>query len=113
MIGIEVEPPNFNPFVVIVWYRPPSEPISCFESLHENSSFVDSEEKEVSILGATNCDFCHREMSPSHIVKLRDLFGMTQIINFFLFFVIQVWRPGWPLTAHNNTAIMKRKIKNL
>ena len=29
------------------------------------------------------------------------------------FFVIQVWRPRWPLTAYNTTAIMKRKIKNL
>lgn len=35
-ICLEVEPPNSNPFIVIAWYRPPSEPNSCFDSLHEN-----------------------------------------------------------------------------
>ena len=30
LICIEVEPLNSNPFIVIAWYRPPSEPNSCF-----------------------------------------------------------------------------------
>ena len=84
MIGIEVESPNSNPFTVIVWYRPPREPISCFDSLHENLSFLDGEGKEIFILGDKNCDFCHKETNPSHTVKLHEfyeLFGMKQIIN--------------------------------
>ena len=84
LIDIEVEPPNSSPFVVIGWYRPPSEPISCFDSLHKNRRFFDGEGKEVFFLGDANCDFCHREISPSHIVKLcelYDLFGMTQMIQ--------------------------------
>ena len=51
LICIEVEPLNSNPFIVIAWYRPPSEPISCFDSLHENLSFFYGEGKEVFILG--------------------------------------------------------------
>ena len=84
LICIEVEPPNSNPFFVIVWYRPPSEPNSCFDSLHENLSFLDGEGKEIIILGDTNCDFCHRDTTPSHILQLRelyDLFDMKQIIK--------------------------------
>ena len=84
MIGIEVEPPNSDPFIVIVWYRPPNESNSCFDSLHENLSFLNDEWKEFFILGYANCNFWHRETCPSHIVKLRnlnDLFGMTQITN--------------------------------
>ena len=84
LICIEVEPPNSNPFIVIAWYRSPSEPNSCFDSLHENLSFLDGEGKEIIILGDTNCDFCHRDTTPSHIVQLRevyDLFDMKQIIK--------------------------------
>ena len=84
MICIEVEPPNSNPFIVIVWYRPPSEPNSCFDSLHVNLSFLDGEGKEIIILGDTNCDFCHKDTTPSHILHLRelyDLFDMKQIIK--------------------------------
>ena len=84
LICIEVEPPNSNPFIVIAWYRPPIEPNSCFDSLHENLSFLDGEGKEIIILGDTNCDFCHRDTTPSHIVQLRelyDLFDMKQIIK--------------------------------
>ena len=57
---------------------------SCFDSLHVNLNFLDGKGKGIFILGDTNCDFYHRETSPSHIVKLRelyDLFGMMQIIN--------------------------------
>ena len=84
LICIEVEPPNSNPFIVIGWYRPPSEPNSCFDSLHKNLSFLDGEGKEIIILGYTNCDFCHRDNTPSHIMQLRelyDLFDMKQIIK--------------------------------
>ena len=84
MICIEVEPPNSNPFIVIAWSGAPSEPNSCFDNLHENLSFLDGEGKEIIILGDTNCDFCHRDTTPSHIVQLRELyelFYMKQIIK--------------------------------
>ena len=84
IICIEVEPPHSNPFIVIAWYRPPSEPNSCFDSLQENLSFFDREGKEIIILGDTNCDFSHANNNPSHVVQLHelyDLFGMTQLIK--------------------------------
>ena len=84
LICIEVEPPNLNPFIVIAWYRPPSKSNSCFVNLDENLSFLDGEGKEIIILGDTNCDICHRDTTPSHVVQLRelyDLFDMKQIIK--------------------------------
>ena len=68
----------------MAWYRAPNEPNFCFDSLHKNLSFLDGEGKEIITLGDTNCDFCHRDTTPSHIMLLRelcDLFDMKQIIK--------------------------------
>ena len=46
---------------------------------------------------------CHTAENAGSVVSPKAL----------IFFVIQVWRPRWPLTAYNDTAIMKREIKNL
>ena len=84
IICIEGETPHSNTFIVIAWYRLPSEPNSCFDSLQENLSFFDREGKEIIILGDTNRDFSHANNSPSHVVQLPelyDLFGMTQLIK--------------------------------
>ena len=82
---LRVRTPEFKSVhCFIAWYRPPSEPNSCFDNLHENLSFLDGEGKEIIILGDTNCDFCHRDTTPSNIVQLRELyelFDMKQIIK--------------------------------
>ena len=84
LICIEVEPPKSSPLIVIAWYISPSESNSCFDSLHENLSYLDGEGKEIIILGDTNCDFSNRDANPSHVVRLRelyDLFGMKQVVS--------------------------------
>ena len=57
LICIEIEPPNARTFIIVAWYRPPSVPISCFESMEENLCFLDRENKDIIILGDTSCDF--------------------------------------------------------
>ena len=84
LICIEVEPRIQIRFIIIAWYRPPSEPNSCFDSLHKNLSFLDGDGKEIIVLGDTNCDFCQRDTTPSHIMQLRELyhlFDMKQVIK--------------------------------
>ena len=74
IICIEVEPPHSNPFIVIAWYRPPSEPNSCFDSLQENLSFLIERERKLSFWEILTV------ISPSHVVQLHelyDLFSMT------------------------------------
>ena len=39
LICIEIEPPNAISFIIVAWYRPPSVPISCFESLPSGIHF--------------------------------------------------------------------------
>ena len=82
---IEIEPPNASPFIIVAWYRPPSVPISCFESLEENLRFLDRENKEIIILGDTNCDFSLPTPSnanhSSHLREIYDLFGFRQLIE--------------------------------
>ena len=56
MISVEVEPKGAGPFVVVAWYRPPTEPVETFMKLANNIDFFDRENKEIIILGDTNCD---------------------------------------------------------
>ena len=56
MISIEVEPKGARPFLVVAWYRPPAEPVETFTKLEKNLDFFDRENKEILILGDTNCD---------------------------------------------------------
>ena len=87
LICIEVEPPNSLPYIILGWYRPPSDPISCFGSLEENLRYFDRENKEIILLGDTNCDFSNCSTldanlsNISHLRELYDIFGMSQIIN--------------------------------
>lgn len=85
LICIEIEPPNTRPFIIFAWYRPPNVSISCFESLEENLRFLDRENKEIIILGDTNCDFSLPRPSVanhiSHLQEIYDLFGLRQLIE--------------------------------
>ena len=57
MISIEVGPKGAGPFLVVAWYRPPAKPVETFTKLEKNLDFFDRENKEILILGDTNCDF--------------------------------------------------------
>ena len=74
-----------SPFIIVAWYRPPSLPISCFNSLEENLHFLDRESKEIVILVDTNCDFSLPRPSvanhSSHLHEICDLFGLKQLIK--------------------------------
>ena len=59
LICVEITPPKAKPFVVILWYRPPSNPIDDFDKLEQVLRFFESEGKEIILLGDTNCDLLH------------------------------------------------------
>ena len=87
LVCIEVEPKNSLPFIILGWYRPPNSPVSCFECLEENLRYFDGENKEMILLGDTNCDFSDFSTTDanlsyiSHLRELYDLFGMSQVIK--------------------------------
>ena len=65
-IGIEVKPTKALPFLVVTWYRPPSDPIESFTRLEGILEFFDRESKETILLGDTNCDMYLLENSPEN-----------------------------------------------
>ena len=79
-----------RPFLVVAWYPPPTEHVEAFTKLEKNLNFFDRENKEILILGDTNCDFLKetsQEMdfnlagNSLHMSNIYDLFGFRQMIN--------------------------------
>ena len=42
---IEIKPVNASPFIVVAWYRPPSDPVATFEKLEQVLQFFERENK--------------------------------------------------------------------
>ena len=61
ILCIEVEPPNSRSFLVLAWYRPPSDPVVSLDKLEKVLSFLDKEGKEIILLGDTNCDLTPKQ----------------------------------------------------
>ena len=71
---------------VVAWYRPPSDPVETFSKLEQILSFLDKEEKEVILLGDTNCDFTVKEgiamdSNSKHLTNIYELFTFKQLIT--------------------------------
>ena len=89
LVCIEIETIRARAFLIFAWYRPPSALIESFKKLEGNLEFVDRENKEMIIMGDTNCDFSSKvadEFSSSlnntaHLAEIYDLFGLTQMIG--------------------------------
>ena len=61
LICVEILPPKAKSYFVVAWYRPHSSLVESFSKLEPILSFLDKEEKEVFLLGDTNCDFTVKE----------------------------------------------------
>ena len=91
MIGVEVTPLRAAPFLVLSWYRPPSDPIGTFDKLEQVMCFLELEGKEIILLGDTNCDLSVNSNTTDgsvplfagnarHIKDMYESFGLTQLI---------------------------------
>ena len=88
LICIEIKPPKCRPFLVVDWYRPPNDPVASFDKLEQIFNFIDKEDKEIILLGDTNCDFSqHNKEQPldnnnaKHTCNIYELFSFKQLIN--------------------------------
>ena len=77
-------------YLVLSWYRPPSDTIETIENLERVPRFLESEDKEIILMGETNCDFSNKMLEsssnnlPNNINRLADLynsFGLTQLVR--------------------------------
>ena len=85
IICIEVEPPTSKPFLVLAWYRPPNDPDKSFLMLEKTLSFLDKENKEIILLGDTNCDLTPKQagqpIDSKHKIDFYELFSFKQLIE--------------------------------
>ena len=87
LICIEIEPPKSRSFFIVAWYRPPVKPVDVFAKLHQILSFLDREDKEIILLGDTNCDLSNHALGQSvenntrHMCDIYELFSLEQLIN--------------------------------
>ena len=56
LLCVEVKPVRAAPFLVMAWYRPPNVTADTFDLLENCLQFLDREDKEIILLGDTNCD---------------------------------------------------------
>ena len=87
IICIEVEPPKSKPFLVLAWYKPPSDPVASFDKLEKVLSYLDKEGKETILLGDTNCDLTIKQANQPngndtrHVTSVYELFSFNQLIK--------------------------------
>ena len=57
LIELEFDPIHAKPFIIISWYRPPTSGADdvSFEYLRDLLKEADKEEKEIILIGDTNC----------------------------------------------------------
>ena len=85
-----MKPIRAKPFFVVTWYRPPSDPVDSFDKLEAVFRFLESEDKEIILLGDTSCDVAPaRDVSSSSdfpnntkcILEFYHSFGLKQLIS--------------------------------
>ena len=86
LICIEIEPPKSKPFLVITWYRPPSDPVGSYDKLEKVLAYLDREGKEMILLGDTNCDLTRRSSdqlmdNAKHMADIYELFSFKQLVE--------------------------------
>ncbi len=87
IVCIEVEPPKSRPFLILAWYRPPSDLVNTFAKLEKVLSCLDKEDKEIILLGDTNCDLTPKqdgqpiENDSKHMSDIYELFSFKQLIE--------------------------------
>ena len=71
LLSVEISPPQAKSFLVVCWYRPPTSGVDeeSFENLRDTLRQLDKEEKEIILIGDTNCDIASKQNSNTKRLK--------------------------------------------
>ena len=87
LLCVEVKPVRAAPFLVMAWYRPPNVTADTFDLLENCLQFLDREDKEIILLGDTNCDILAKYSKTGHASTIDDLpahsLHLLEIYNLF------------------------------
>ena len=87
ILCVEIFPPKSKPFLIVAWYRPPSDLVDSFNKLEKALAYLDKEGNEIILLGDTNCDLIKKPIDKTldnnakHISSLYELFSFKQLIE--------------------------------
>ena len=84
LISLEIKPTCAKSSILIAWYRPPKHDISSIYKIKDICQALDVHQKEIIILGDTNCDDLPDEDKNTVIKNLRAFcheFQMKQLIR--------------------------------
>ena len=78
IVGVEITPLHAKNFIVLCWYKPPKSDNDkeTFEALKNVLSKLDAEEKEIYLMGDTNCDFKKPNEGPAR--QLNSIYNEFQ-----------------------------------
>ena len=68
LISVEIQPPKSKSYIVIAWYRPPSDPVGSFNKFEKILLYLDQEGKEIIYL-ATHTEIL---LKSSKTIKLYE-----------------------------------------
>ena len=82
LVCIEIKPMKASRFLIVAFYRPPSDPISTFDKLEKvpHLQYLENENKEIILIGDTNCNVLnvlHQEVLQSPNNDLSGAFDST------------------------------------
>ena len=86
IIGIEIVPPNAKSYIVLCWYRPPTENTddTTFEALTRSTQKLDAESKEIILTGDIKCDYKKpKDFNTRKLKLLYSEFQFEQLITDF------------------------------
>ena len=85
ILCVEIKSARSAPFIVLAWYRPPGTSSEIFDQIEKILEFLEREDKEVILLGDTNCDILSYYLSqpsksapnlPPHSNRLLDIYNL-------------------------------------
>ena len=85
IVCVEIKPLKCRPFIIVACYRLQSDPVISFDLLEKVLSSFDWGDKEITLIGGTNCDFLDRAIDSDYnsmnLSNVYDLFSFKQLIQ--------------------------------
>lgn len=109
IVGIELTPKHAKSYIVLCWYRPPTEgtDISTFEALTKLIKRLDAEGKEIILVGDTNSDY--KKPKDCNTRKLKLIYSEFQ----FEQLITEFTRVATTTSSNGETSTTKTIIDHL
>ena len=84
LLTVEISPTQAKSFLVVCWYRPPTSGVDeeSFENLRDTLKQLDKEEKEIILIGDTNCDIASKQNSNTkRLTAIHSEYQLEQLVK--------------------------------